>query len=90
MKDALKRAGGTAAGMLPAVLLAQRGGMPALVAVVFLAVLVLGVTCWVIGNSERSDRVTRMMLARRGDARCLEPGTLTPPSPASWALPGDG
>ena len=88
MKDALKRAGGTAAGMLPAALLAQRG-MPALAAVVFLAVLVLGVTCWVIGNPERSDRVTRMMLARRGDSRCLEPGTSTPPSPASRALPGD-
>ena len=87
MKDALKHAGRAAAGMLPAALLA-RLGMPALAALVFLAILVLGVTCWIISDPARSDRVTRMMLARQGDARCLEPGTSTPPSPASRALPG--
>jgi hypothetical protein len=62
-----------AAGLLPAALLA-RLGVPALAALVFLAVLVLGVACWIIDSGDRSDRVTRMILARRGDARCLAPG----------------
>ena len=76
MKDALKHAGRAAAGMLPVALLA-RLSVPALAALVFLAILVLGVTCWIISDPARSDRVTRMMLARQGDARCLEPGTST-------------
>jgi hypothetical protein len=82
VKSALRHAGRAAAGMLPAALLV-RLGMPALAALVFLAVLVLGVICWIIGSPDRSDRVTRMMLARRGDATCLEPGTSTLSSPTS-------
>jgi hypothetical protein len=58
------------AGMLSAGLVAGLG-RPAIVAVVLLAVLVLGVICWVIGDSARSERVTRMILARHGDGRCL-------------------
>jgi phage shock protein PspC (stress-responsive transcriptional regulator) len=49
-----------------------RIGVPALAVVVVLTVLVLGVACWVINNPDRSDRVNRMMLARRGDGRCLQ------------------
>jgi hypothetical protein len=30
------------------------------------------VICWIIGSPDRSDRVNRMLLARRGDARCLQ------------------
>ena len=75
MKNALKHA---AAVMLPAGLIAQLG-MWAPAAVVFLAVLVLGVICWIISSPERSDRVIRMILARRGDAKCLEPRTSAPP-----------
>ena len=30
---------------------------------------VLGVTCWVIGSDDGSDRVTRMIYARHGEAR---------------------
>ena len=70
MKNALNHIGWAAAGMLPVALLA-RLGLLALAALVFLAFLVLGVTCWIISNPERSDRVNRMLLARRGDARCL-------------------
>ena len=44
--------GGPAAGMLPAAVLA-RFGMPALAALVFLAV---AVACWVISNGDRSDQ----------------------------------
>jgi hypothetical protein len=70
MKRSLTYAGRSAAVMVPAALLTGFG-LPALAALVFLAVLVLGVVCWIIGNPDRSDRVNRMMLARRGDARCL-------------------
>jgi hypothetical protein len=82
VKNALKYAGRAVAGMLPAALLV-RLGMPALAALVFLVVLVLGVICWIIGSGARSDRVTRMILAWRGDARCLMPGTSAPPARAS-------
>ena len=81
MKSALKHAGRAAAGMLPAALLV-RLGMPALAAVVFLAVLVVGVTCWIISSDDRTDRVNRIMLAGQGDARSLEPGASAPSSPA--------
>lgn len=74
MKNVLKHAGQAAAGMLSAALLA-RLGEPALAALVFLAILVLGVACWIISNPERSDRVNRMLLASRGDARCLKSGS---------------
>jgi hypothetical protein len=63
--SAVRRAGRAAAGLLPAAALA-RLGVPALAAVVFLAVLALGAACWVIANGDRSDRVTRMIYARRG------------------------
>jgi len=43
--------------------------MPALAALVFAAVLAVAVACRVISNGDRSGRVTRMMYARRGDAR---------------------
>lgn len=78
MKKALKHAGKVAAGMLPAALLAGLG-ITALGALVFLAVLVLGVVCWIISSGDRSDRVTRMILARWGDA----PATAAAALPAS-------
>jgi hypothetical protein len=74
MKNALKQAGKVAAGLLPAAFLAGLG-TPALAALVFLAVLILGKICWIIGSGDRSDRVTRMILARWGDASCLAPAT---------------
>ena len=82
MKNALKHAGRALCVVLPTGLLAQLG-MPALAALVFLAVLVLGVTCWIIGNGDRSDRVTRMIFARQGDARCLVPDPSAASLPAS-------
>ncbi len=60
-----------------------RIGMPALAALVFVAVLVLGMIYWIIASPDRSDRVARILLARQGDARCLEPGTSAPSSPDS-------
>jgi hypothetical protein len=66
--------------MLPAALLV-RLGVPVLAALFFLAIIVLGVTCWIISDPERSDRVNRMLLARRGDARCLRRGIIRNPPP---------
>ena len=40
------------------------------------------VACWVISNGDRSGRVTRLIYARHGDARCLPPGP-APSSPAA-------
>lgn len=70
MKNIVKYAGRAAAGALPAALVAEVG-MPALGAVVFLAILVVRVICWIIGSGDCSERVTRMILARTGapDAR---------------------
>jgi hypothetical protein len=85
VKTALRHASRAVAGIVPAALLV-RLGMPALAALVFLAVLVLGVICWIIGSPGRSDRVNRTMLAMRGDVRCLEPGPSAPSSSASRQL----
>jgi hypothetical protein len=77
VKNILKYAGRAAAGALPAALVAEVG-MPALGAVVFLAILVVRVICWIIGSGDRSERVTRMILARTGAPRCPPPPRLCP------------
>lgn len=81
-KARLKHAAKAAAGVLSAALLAGVG-LPALGALVFLAVLVLMVACWVIGSGDRTERVSRILLAGRGDATCLPPvpTALPPPAP---------
>ena len=93
MNAVLKHAGKAAAGVLPAVLLSGLG-LPALGALVFLAVLVLVVTCWVIGSGDRTERVSRILLAGRGDASCLPPGHAAPlcphPGPAAGPCGGAG
>jgi hypothetical protein len=58
-------------------------GLPALGGLVFLAVLVLGAACWVIGSQDRTERVSRVLLAWRGNAGCLaRDGAVSPPAPA--------
>ena len=44
----------------------------------FLALAVLAVICRVIASGDRTDRVSQMMLARRGEASFLAPGTAAP------------
>jgi hypothetical protein len=83
-----KRTSWAVAGIIPAAALI-RFGMPTLASLIFLAVifflavLVLGVACWIINSGDRCDRVNRMMLASRGDPRCLKTSasTLSPPIP---------
>lgn len=84
LTHAIRRGGQATAGILPAVALV-RLGIPALVAVVFLAVLVAGVICWVVSSADRTDRLNRIMLARQGNARCLTPMSSAPSVPASPA-----
>lgn len=62
----LRRAARPAAGVLPAALAATLS-RPALAALVFLALVVLTVTCWVIANGERTARVSQLLLAWRGN-----------------------
>jgi hypothetical protein len=73
----LRRACQTAGGALPAALLAGLG-LPALGALVFLVVAVLAVICWVIASRERTDRVSQLMLARRGQANSPAPDGSAP------------
>jgi hypothetical protein len=41
-------------------------GIPALITLVLLAVLSLAVACWVIASQDRTNRVSQLLLARRG------------------------
>jgi hypothetical protein len=63
----------TAAGVLTTAVMAGLG-MPALGALVLLAVLILAVMCWVIASQDRTNRVSQILLARRGSP-------LTPAAP---------
>lgn len=69
----------TATGTVLVTLLADFG-MPALGALVSLVIMALAVTCWILASPDRSERICRMLLAGRGDPRCLasEQGTLPP------------
>ena len=53
-------------------------GLPALGS---LAVLVLGAACWVLGSEDRTARLSRVLLAWRGNTRCL-PQAARPGGPA--------
>lgn len=68
---------GRAVGAIVSAMAVARMGMPALGALLILAALAVGVTCWVIMSQERTERVSRLLLASRGDARCL-PKKATP------------
>ena len=71
-----------AAGIAPAALVA-RLGLPALGALVFLAVLTAGVTCWLLGSDARTARVSRVLLAWRGNPGCLASGSTVAPAPSA-------
>jgi hypothetical protein len=64
---------------LPAVLVAGLG-LPALGGLVFVAVLILAAACWEIGSEDRTARLSRVLLAWRGNARCLARDVAVSPS----------
>ena len=57
---------------LSAVAALTKLGIPAVVSVAGLAVLMLAAACWVLGSGDRSDRLARIILGIRGNARCLD------------------
>jgi len=61
-----RHVGKVVAGAFPAVVLA-RLGLSALGTVVFLAVLVAGVTCWLLGSDARAARASQVLLAWKGN-----------------------
>lgn len=65
MTGKVKTAAKAIAGVLPTAVLAGLG-MPALAALLLLAILVLAVACWVIASQDRTNRVSQILLARRG------------------------
>lgn len=73
-----KYAARATAGVLPAVVVAGLG-LPALGALVLLAVLILAMACWVIGSQARTDRVSQILLARRGTL-ATQPAPAVPPA----------
>ena len=77
---ALRWAGKVATRVMPAALMA-RIGLPAIGALVFLAVLAAGMACWVLGSDDRADRVSRVLLAWRGNPSCLGIAAPTLPVP---------
>jgi len=78
MMAALRHVGKLAAGAALGGLMA-RLGLLALGVLVFLAVLVAGVTCWVFGSDVRTERVSRVLLAWRRNASCLASTSATTP-----------
>lgn len=85
-RNALRRVGHAAAGIVPAALVAGLG-VPALGALVLVAILVVAVACWVIKSKARTDRAARLLLACRGDTACLPSRriTRTPAKPKAKA-----
>jgi hypothetical protein len=58
-------------------------GLPAVAAAAGLALLLLAAACWVVASRDRSDRLVRIILGLRGDARCLH----SPTGPERDAVP---
>jgi hypothetical protein len=75
----LRGLGKVAAWTVSAGLLA-RLGLPALGALIFLAVLGVWAACWVFCSDARTDRVSRVLLAWRGNASCLPPADAPEPA----------
>ncbi len=79
----LRRAGRVAAGVVPAAM-AARLGLPALGTLVLLGVLGVWAAWWVFRSAARAERVSRVLLAWRGNAACLtRDGAVPPPAPAA-------
>lgn len=79
MMAVIRRTGKVAAWAAPGLIAGI--GLPALGALVLLAILAAGVTCWVLGSKDRTDRFSRVLLAWRGNSSCLTPGISLLPSP---------
>jgi hypothetical protein len=72
MKDALLHVSRAVTGVLSAALVGK-AGIPVLAVLGCLTVLVIAVVCWIVNSQDRSMNLSRILFARRGDARCLDP-----------------
>jgi len=72
MKDALLHVSRAVTGVLSAALVGK-AGIPVLAALGCLTVLGIAVVCWIVNSQDRSMNLSRILFARRGDARCLDP-----------------
>jgi hypothetical protein len=70
------------AGTVPTAVMVGLGMPESGVLIFVLAVMVLGTACWVISSDARTDRVSRMLLAWRGNADSLGRGAAAPGPPA--------
>ena len=77
IRAVFRRVAKLAAGAVPAALVAGLG-LPALGALVFLAIPVAGIACWVFGSDARANRVSRVLLAWRGNPGLPGPGRRRP------------
>ncbi|HET9970331.1 MAG TPA: hypothetical protein VFQ68_19010 [Streptosporangiaceae bacterium] len=81
MMAALGHAGKFLAGAVPTAVMAGLGMPESGVLILVLAVMMLGAACWVIRSDARTDRVSRMLLAWRGNADSLGRGAAAPGPP---------
>lgn len=72
MKSALLHLSRAGAGVLSAALVG-RFGIPVLAGLGFLIVLGIVMVCWIVNSKDRSTNLSRILFARRGDPRCLDP-----------------
>ncbi len=72
MKLSLLRPGRVVAGVLSATLVG-RYGIPLLALLGFLALVGIAAACWILNNKDRSLNLSRILYAKRGDSRSLDP-----------------
>ena len=70
--------------------LVGRLGLPTLGVLMFLAVLVAWAFCWVFRSDARPERVSRMLLAWRGNNACVRSTAQARPHCGRGAGPGCG
>jgi hypothetical protein len=70
VRTALLHMSRAAASVLSAALVG-RFGIAVLAALAFLAIMGMGMVCWIVSSTDRSINLSRILYARRGDRRAL-------------------
>ena len=56
-------------------------GYPAIAITAGLIILTLAAACWILSSNDRTERLARIILARRGNSQCLQAATAKVPLP---------